>query len=98
MASKTSKKKDSTDWAAVDTLTDHQINLAVADDPDAAPLNAKGLTFVKRGRPRKANPKRQITIRLSPDVVDAFRSFGKGWQTQVDHALKDWLKTHEAGS
>jgi len=46
-----------------------------------APLGAKGLTLVKRGRPRKANPKRQITIRLSPDVVDTFRSFGEFWQS-----------------
>jgi len=98
MASKARKEKDSTDWTAVDSLTDRQINLAVANDPDAAPLDAEGLTLIKRGRPRKAHPKRQITIRLSPDVVDTFRSFGKGWQTRVDQALRDWLKTHEVGS
>ncbi len=98
MASKEQRKKDLTNWDAVDALTDHQINLAISNDPDAAPLGAKGLTLIKRGRPRKDNPKRQITIRLSPDVVDTFRSFGKGWQTRVDQALKDWLKTHEVGS
>jgi len=96
MASKTRKKQDSTDWAAVDALTDNQINLAVANDPETAPLDAKGLTLVKRGRPRKANPKRQITIRLSPDVLDSFRSMGNGWQTKIDEALKDWLKRHRA--
>jgi len=98
MASKLKREKDLTNWDAVDALTDHQINLAVANDPDAAPLEANGLTLVRRGRPRKTNPKRQITIRLSPDVVDRFRSFGKGWQTRIDQALKDWLKAHEAGS
>lgn len=98
MASKVKREKFLTNWDAVDTLTDHQINLAVANDPDAAPLDTKGLTLIKRGCPRKANPKRQITIRLSPDVVDTFRSFGKGWQTRIDQALKDWLKTHGASS
>jgi uncharacterized protein (DUF4415 family) len=34
------------------------------------------------------------TIRLSNDVLQAFRATGDGWQTRVDAALKDWLKTH----
>jgi len=80
----------------VDTLTDNQINLVVANDPETAPPDAKGLTLVKRGRPRKANPKRQITIRLLPDVLDSFRSMGNGWQTKIDEALKDWLKRQRA--
>ena len=47
-----------------------------------------------RGRPKAAITKERITIRLSPDVVGAFRSTGQGWQTRVDAALRDWLKTH----
>ena len=47
-----------------------------------------------RGRPKAAVTKERITIRLSPDVVSAFRSTGQGWQTRVDAALREWLKTH----
>ena len=47
-----------------------------------------------RGRPKAAVTKERITIRLSPDVLGAFRSTGQGWQTRVDAALRDWLKTH----
>ncbi|MFA7241981.1 MAG: BrnA antitoxin family protein [Sulfuricellaceae bacterium] len=47
-----------------------------------------------RGRPKAAVTKERITIRLSPDVVRAFRATGDGWQTRVDVALRDWLKTH----
>jgi uncharacterized protein (DUF4415 family) len=42
----------------------------------------------------KAAPKISTTIRLSPDVLQAFRAAGDGWQTRVDEALKDWLKNH----
>ncbi len=42
----------------------------------------------------KAAPKVLTTIRLSPDVVQAFRAAGDGWQTRIDAALKDWLQTH----
>lgn len=47
-----------------------------------------------RGRPKAAVTKERITIRLSPDVVGAFRATGEGWQTRVDAALRDWLKAH----
>ena len=47
-----------------------------------------------RGRPKAAVTKERITIRLSPDVVRTFRATGDGWQTRVDTALRDWLKTH----
>ncbi len=50
-----------------------------------------------RGRgPQKAPPKVSTTIRLSPDVIQAFRAGGEGWQTRIDAALKDWLRTHSA--
>lgn len=44
--------------------------------------------------PQKAPVKERITIRLSPEVVASFRATGEGWQTRLDAALKDWLKTH----
>jgi uncharacterized protein (DUF4415 family) len=53
------------------------------------PLKAKLL-----GRPKAAQTKERITIRLSPEVVQAFRATGNGWQTRVDAALKEWLANH----
>ena len=43
---------------------------------------------------QKSPQKVSTTIRLSNDVVQAFHATGDGWQTRVDSALKDWLKTH----
>ncbi len=48
----------------------------------------------QRGRPKAEVTKERITIRLSPEVVDSFRATGVGWQTRIDAALKDWLKSH----
>jgi uncharacterized protein (DUF4415 family) len=44
--------------------------------------------------PNKRPTKEQVAIRLSPEVLAAFRADGPGWQTRVDEALKDWIKTH----
>lgn len=46
--------------------------------------------------PQKTPTKERITIRLSPEVVQRFRDTGDGWQTRVDAALKDWLKSHKS--
>jgi uncharacterized protein (DUF4415 family) len=43
---------------------------------------------------QKVPVKVSTTIRLSPDVVQAFRAGGDGWQSRIDAALKDWLRTH----
>jgi uncharacterized protein (DUF4415 family) len=43
---------------------------------------------------QKAPLKQATTIRLSPDVMAAFKATGAGWQTRIDAALKDWLRTH----
>lgn len=48
----------------------------------------------KRRGPQKAPTKVATTIRLSPEVVAAFKANGPGWQTRIDDALKDWLSTH----
>ena len=44
--------------------------------------------------PQRAPTKQRVTIRLSPEVVERFRATGDGWQTRVDAALQDWLKSH----
>lgn len=44
--------------------------------------------------PQKSPIKVSTTIRLSPEVVQAFRASGDGWQTRIDAALKDWLRAH----
>lgn len=43
------------------------------------------------GRPRSPNPKKQVTLRLDPDVLHAFRSTGKGWQSRINAALREKL-------
>ena len=41
-----------------------------------------------RGRPAIANPRQQISLRLDGDVIEKFKSTGKGWQGRVNEALR----------
>lgn len=47
----------------------------------------------RRGRPAGSD-KESTTIRLDRDILAAFRAGGPGWQTRMNAALRDWLKTH----
>ena len=71
-------------------------------DPDTAPdLAADGWpekferVAVRRGRPPSANPKISTTIRLSRDVIEHFKAGGRGWQTRIDAALREWIGRHD---
>ena len=73
-------------------------------DPDDAPELTDGFfveadeyvgtKLVRRGRPKAVSTKLALTVRYDADVVEAFRATGKGWQTRMNAALRDWLKTH----
>ncbi|APO66564.1 hypothetical protein IE4872_CH00911 [Rhizobium gallicum] len=45
-----------------------------------------------RGRPAVEKPKRQISLRLDPDVIDAFKATGRGWQGRINEALRKAAK------
>jgi len=63
--------------------------------PGKEVLSGTLLAKLKVRGPQKTPTKERITIRLSPEVVQPFRATGEGWQTRVDAALKDWLKSHK---
>lgn len=52
-----------------------------------------GVPMPRRRGPSTKPHKIAVSIRLSPDVLAAFRATGRGWQPRVDAALKEWLNT-----
>jgi uncharacterized protein (DUF4415 family) len=55
--------------------------------------NAAELLEPKRGRPPLDSPKEHVNIRLDADILLAFKSNGPGWQTRVNSALREWLRS-----
>ena len=76
---------------AIDAIKDEDIDYS--DSPD---LGDTDWSEFKVFDPNKAlnSLKRSITIRLDDDVIDYFKSFGKGYQTKINLALKDYIKQH----
>ncbi|MFM2328768.1 MAG: hypothetical protein RLZZ494_871 [Pseudomonadota bacterium] len=80
---------------------DARITAAAMEDPDALPLTDGQWQAVKPlarlGRPPAQRPlKKPTTIRFDADVLDALKATGKGWQTRVNDAMREWVKTHAA--
>lgn len=40
-----------------------------------------------RGRPRSANPKQHVSLRLDAAVIAGFKAQGPGWQSRINAAL-----------
>ena len=76
---------------------DAAINAGIAADPDTYELSSAEVKQLKRvGRPRSESPKVALTVRYDADIIEAFKSGGEGWQTRMNSALRDWLRTHRA--
>ena len=76
------------EWSKFDALTDEDIARAVADDPDAAPLGldwSKAKLYFPKG-------KIPVSLRVDPDVLDFFKSTGKGFQTRMNAVLRAYME------
>lgn len=81
-------------------ITDEEeadIQRQIAGDPDDEELSGESagrpMTFAEairrqRGRPPVEAPRRQISIRLDPEVIEHFKATGKGWQGKINDALR----------
>ncbi|GLR94732.1 MULTISPECIES: BrnA antitoxin family protein [Bradyrhizobium] len=48
---------------------------------------------IRKGRgPNKAPTKKLVSLRLSPEVVEHFKSTGPGWQSRIDETLRKAVK------
>jgi uncharacterized protein (DUF4415 family) len=57
---------------------------------EALPELAKS---IRKGRgPNRAPTKKLVSLRLSRDVIDHFRSQGRGWQSRIDETLRKAAK------
>jgi uncharacterized protein (DUF4415 family) len=82
------RRKGKTDWAAVDALTDKEIEQAVRNDPDAVPLDVDWSEAVLVIPPKK----KAISIRVDEDVLDYFKKDGTGYQRRMNAVLRSFMQ------
>jgi uncharacterized protein (DUF4415 family) len=88
VVSRDAPRRGKTDWAAVDALTDEDIERAVRNDPDAVPLDFNWSEAVLVIPPKK----RAISIRVDEDVLDFFKDEGAGYQRRMNAVLRSYMQ------
>lgn len=92
-------KKSEKAWVDPDDapeLTDEMLETGVwrIGDRIVSREEAQTEAIKRRGRPAASATKISTTIRFDADVLAAFKAQGDGWQTRMNDALRDWLKSH----
>lgn len=101
------KPQSKTDWERVKREANTPVVFDPTVDPynpndesaveaywEGAVIKSAGVV-VGRVRGKGKRPvKEQVAVRYSPEVLAAFRASGVGWQTRMNAALADWLKSH----
>jgi uncharacterized protein (DUF4415 family) len=80
---------DSPEWKAKDFAKARTAREALPPSTYAALATKRA-----RGRPKAEETKVFTAIRLDADVLETFKGTGKGWQTRVNSALRQYLDEH----
>jgi uncharacterized protein (DUF4415 family) len=80
------KTTSQTDWARIKSMKDRDIDFS--DIPELKD-DFFAEAFLWPGK------KKQITIRLDPDVVDFFKRKGQGYQTSINSVLRRYMEIHQ---
>jgi uncharacterized protein (DUF4415 family) len=86
MNAKNTKKRSRTDWKRVDLMRDEDIDLS--DSPElGAEFFANAIIW--------PGPKKQITLRIDPDVLTFFRKHGRGYQSTINAVLRKYMEVRK---
>ncbi|KAA3658160.1 MAG: hypothetical protein DWQ04_26005 [Chloroflexi bacterium] len=92
MSESKSSNDSLTDWDRLDAMQDQDIDLS--DTPEITP-EMFAQAVVQRGLKTRAS-KQQVTIRLDSDVLEWFRSQGRGYQTKINALLRAYMDAHQS--
>ncbi len=91
MNNKYTSRKSQTDWERLEAMTDEDIDFS--DCPEVTPeMFAKAV--VKRGLPN-SKTKTQVTLPIDSDVLEWFKSQGRGYQTQINSLLRAYMEARQ---
>jgi uncharacterized protein (DUF4415 family) len=86
--------KGETDYARLDAMTDEDIARAVAEDPDACPIDAdwSDASLVVPAHMR------DTVLFVDDDVLAWFRSSGDGYKGRMNALLRAYMEAHRQES
>lgn len=94
MKKSNTSNKSETDWKRIKTMKDEEIDFS--DIPKVTPeMFARGIL---RKNLKPVIRKSQLTLRIDQDVIEFFKSQGRGYQTQINQLLRAYMEAHKTNS
>ncbi len=69
-----------------------------SETPDYSEIPELGQSFWRRARVNIPLPKQAISLRVDQDVLDFFRSTGKGYQSLMNAVLRSYVEAKKNGA
>ena len=91
-----SLRKGRTDWQRIDAMPEEEVEANALSDPDNPSWNAEELRNASLVMPGERG-KTPISIRLDEEVLDYFRSQGRGYQSRINAVLKAYVRSRKEG-
>ena len=85
-------KDSQTDWERVKNMTEAEIEAAAASDVDAQPTDSAFWANAEVVMPQR---KRAISLRVDSDVLEWFKSHGRGYQTRMNAVLRAYMEAQQ---
>jgi uncharacterized protein (DUF4415 family) len=83
------------DWKKAAAVSDERLDASIAADPDEAGMVIEW----DKATVEMPKPKALLNMRVDQDVLDFFRSTGKGYQTRINAVLRSYVSRmrHDQG-
>ena len=85
MKEKNLKKQSNTDWKRLENMPDKEIDFFDIPELDES--------FFKAATLRMPKNKKSVSLRLDADVLNWFKSQGRGYQTKINAILRMYMRT-----
>ncbi len=83
-----SKKSIKSDLPRIDAMSDEEI--------DYSEIAATDAEFWEAAEVNLPSVKKQVTLRIDPDIVEFFKAAGQqGYQTRINAVLRSYVKSHQ---
>lgn len=89
----TQRGESRTDIARIKAMSDQDVERAIVNDPDWEDFPDNWYEQAEAVMPR---PKVPVSIRLDADLIEHFRSTGRGWQTRINAILRAYAEAKKA--
>ncbi len=82
-----SKKSIKSDLSRIDAMSDKGIDYSDTPETD--------VKFWENASVNSPMVKRQVTLRIDPDIMAYFKDGGQGYQTRINAVLRSYVKAHQ---